>query len=67
MNPFVAFLLKGFIVNWLKSRLKEPSTHAGIGVALVALAPLVPLEYQNIVLGLAVAFGGVSVVRKDAQ
>lgn len=51
-------------MQWLKARLAEPSTHAGLASILVVIAGIVP-EYQNYILGAAVMLGGVAVVKKD--
>jgi len=49
-------------------RLKEPSTYAGIGAALAAIAPFLGFspEAQWVVSGMAALFGGVAVWVREA-
>lgn len=51
-------------MQWLLARLKEPSTHAGIGMLLMAAAQFFP-AYSTVILSIGTAFGFTAVVKKD--
>ena len=48
-------------MNWILDRIREPSTHAGLGIVVTAAAQLFP-QYQMLILGIAGLFGVGSVV-----
>ena len=47
-------------MQWFVDRLKEPSTWAGLGVALVALGVIDPIEFDAAVLKLTTVVAGLS-------
>ena len=44
-------------MGWLRKRFGEASTMAGLGVVVMVLIPLVPLQYQLLAQGLAAELG----------
>lgn len=52
------------LTEWLP-RLKEPSTHAGIGVVLATVYPFIPYPYSWIVAGVAALFGFTGIVKQE--
>ena len=44
-------------MGWLRKRFGEASTMAGLGVVVMVLMPLVPVQYQLLAQGLAAALG----------
>lgn len=56
--------MKEFL-DWVFARAKEPSTRNGLAVGLTAMANYAPYPYSWIMLGLAAALGGSSMVVKD--
>lgn len=43
-------------MQYILARLKEPSTHAGIGLLIMAIAAVMP-QYAHYILGVAGVFG----------
>jgi hypothetical protein len=56
---------KEIVMEWIRNRLKEPSTLAAAGVITMVLMPLVPPQYQLLVQGIAAALGIGGVVRPE--
>jgi hypothetical protein len=52
-------------MGWLRKRFGEASTMAGLGVVVMVLMPLVPLQYQLLAQGLAAALGIGGAVKAD--
>ena len=52
-------------MGWLRKRFGEASTMAGLGVVIMVLIPLVPLQYQLLAQGIAAAFGIGGAVKAD--
>jgi len=52
-------------MGWLKKRLGEPSTLAGLGVLFAVGIPLVPPQYQLLAQGVAAALGLGGAVKAD--
>lgn len=44
-------------MNWLKSRIKEPSTHAAIAGLIAALMPLIPPPWGMAAVAIFAALG----------
>jgi hypothetical protein len=53
-------------MGWLKKRMQEPSTLAGLGTVAAIAVPLLPPHWQLIVQGIAGALGVGAVVRPEA-
>lgn len=51
-------------MNWLKNRLNEPSTHAGIAGLLLFAKGMFP-NYSGVLDSLAALFASVAVVKAD--
>jgi hypothetical protein len=51
-------------LDWLKSRVSEPSTHAGLALLCQAAAAFLP-QYAMIFQALTAVFGGAAVIKKD--
>jgi hypothetical protein len=54
-------------MGWLRNRLKEPSTMAGLGVIAAIAIPMVPPQYQLLAQGIAAALGIGGVVRPETS
>lgn len=54
-------------MNKLLAYLQQPSTRTGAGMMLVALSNFAPYPYSWLMLGIAVAIGGVEVLRNEKK
>ena len=52
-------------MGWLRKRFGEASTMAGLGVVVMVLMPLVPVQYQLLAQGIAAALGLGGAVKAD--
>ena len=52
-------------MGWLRARLAEPSSHAGIGTLLMGLAMFMPPEYATIAQSIGMALGGTAFFKRD--
>ena len=52
-------------LDWLTARAKEPSTRNGFAAALIAGSNFAPYPYSWVMLSVAAALGGSSMVVKD--
>ena len=52
-------------MGWLRKRFGEASTMAGLGVVAMVVIPMVPVQYQMLAQGLAVALGLGGAVKAD--
>lgn len=55
------------MLDKLKARLKEPSTHAGVAAALTVVMQFIPWPYSWIVAGVAGALGVTAAVLPDPK
>lgn len=55
------------MLDKIKARLSEPSTHAGIGVVLGVVYPFIPYPYSWIVAGVAGVFGFTGIVKPEKK
>lgn len=53
-------------MDWLIDRMKEGTTHNGVGLLLLASAAFFP-QYADVLVALAAAFGVSGVVKKEGQ
>jgi membrane-associated phospholipid phosphatase len=51
-------------MGWLRARLSEPSSHAGIGTILMGLALFLPPEWAAVAQTIGMALGGSAVFKK---
>lgn len=52
-------------MGWLRKRFGEASTMAGLGVVAMVVIPMVPVQYQMLAQGLAMALGLGGAVKAD--
>ena len=52
-------------MGWLRKRIGEPSTLAGLGMLVMMAKTVVPPHYQMLIDGVAVALAGGAVVKAD--
>ena len=68
----VCFLICAILSNitsyrCIMSRLKEPSTWAGIGLILTAITPVLPLAYATPVGALVGVCGGIAYILREGK
>lgn len=50
-----------------KSRIKEPSTHAGIAATVASYIPMLPGPWQPWAAGVATLFGLAAVIKRESK
>src|SRR5437899_263598 len=55
------------LLNWLKTRMTEPSTHNGLAILSLLLPSLVPPQYQGFLPFVTAFFASMGVVMPDSK